>query len=165
MERMNGRVLGVNVFELRGGEFLRSPCRTSAEQGETRPRSSESGQRWYCTGYTHDCMFTNCLISSTNRYRAHFSCPRAASCRRLSATRRQSRNIDTHFRRAESRWQHRRRNTTGKSFVHVGRADSKHRTSGVARGSDSGHSVTETMISARGFAGRNGRTRRNRKLN
>lgn len=79
--------------------------------------------------YTHDCMFTNCLISSTNRYRVHFSCPRAASPLRVG-------RVETStptFRRAESRRQHRRsKRPTWKSFVRVGRADSKHRTSGAA---------------------------------
>lgn len=77
--------LGVNAFELPGEESVGSVADASrrdagVEQGEEgREFTVRSTMVLY--RYTHDCMFTNCLILSTNRYRAHFSCPRAASCR------------------------------------------------------------------------------------
>ena len=89
-KRVNGRVLlsGVNAFELRRRRVAPSLVSyfspPEREREREKPRQFTVGSTTVLYRYTHDCMFTNCLISSTNRYRAHFfSCPRAASCRPL----------------------------------------------------------------------------------
>ena len=84
-----------------GDESFCRSCRTSLRQKkrdrviererererESRPRQFTAGSTTVLYRYTHDCMFTNCLISSTNRYRAHFfSYPRAVPRAGLSAT-------------------------------------------------------------------------------
>lgn len=56
----------------------RVPSRPPRERERERERVVEFrvGSTMVLYRYTHDCMFTNCLILPANRYQAHFSCRR-----------------------------------------------------------------------------------------